>query len=139
MTILAAHHSSAPAIADILNTAAELLRVNGMYADDYWDDACYQEWRPGMPLDPTGAIAVALDVTTGGGVIRLLGHVDYTVRDPQPAELHPVFQAVFTHLGIDPDHEDAVTRWFAWCDRQVCHTVIATYRACAAALQAVPA
>ena len=131
-------------IPDILTAAADLLRVNGMDAaireiPDYWENAHRLPWQPGMALDPTGALAVAMGVTTGRGVIRLLGHVDDTAADPRPAELHPVFRALFQHLGIDPDDELAVSRWFAWCDRQLCHQVIATYRACAAALRGVPA
>lgn len=125
--------------ADILTTAASLLHDNGMYAaDDYWPNAHRLQWQPGTPLDPTGAIAAAMGVTTGRGVIRLLGHTDYTSRNPQPAELHPAFRAVFTHIGINPDDDLAVSRWFGWCDRQLCHQVIATYQACAATQQ-VPA
>lgn len=145
-------------LADVLTRAADILRVHGMYAGgedgtpDYWDGASDQQiWQPGMAPDPTGAIAVALEVTTVRGLVRLLGHIDYldpevqlmrAVGDrwPQP-ELHPVFQALFAHVGIDPDADEAVSRWFAWCDRQLCHQVIATYRACAEQLtsRGVPA
>src|SRR5690349_14404623 len=68
-------HDAPPAL--VLTRAADLLAANGVHPSfyrhgvllrEYWPDDKAQQWRPGLPLSPLGAIGVALGHTRAWAV-----------------------------------------------------------------------
>lgn len=132
MTIVSPSLALDAPVADILTRAADLLRVHGLHAmpGEYWHGADKLGWRPGMALDPLAAIAVAMGAHTHYHVTLLLGSSPLAPGEEWP-NLHPAVRAVFDHLGLSGRADEQVEAFFHWSDRQWCHQVIATYRACA--------
>src|SRR5690349_14685102 len=91
--------------ADVLTRAADLLAANGVHPSfyrhgvllrEYWPDDKAQQWRPGLPLSPLGAIGVALGHTRAWAVTTHV--VPCTALLDEPS--HPAVDALCDHIGV---------------------------------------
>ena len=119
---LADSHTLAARIAD----AAGLISVHEHYtAHDFWPHAHEQDWRPGLPLDITGAVYVVQGITTYRAVVAAMSR-----------GVDPAIAALAHHLGFRGPIEAALPGLWAWEDRTpAAHLVVALQR-CAADLRA---
>src|SRR5689334_3044220 len=97
-------HDAPPAL--VLTRAADLLAANGLHPSfyrhgtlyrEYWPDEQAQNWRPGLPLSPLGAIGVALGLRNR---LDVTAHV-IPCADLLDEDNHPAVDALCDHIGLD--------------------------------------